>query len=493
VKRAFAFLTRPLAWPKRVPLRTRLVASMLILVTVALAAISLVGVTALRNYQLTRVDSQLVSTASVLAGRVSSGEDVVDPDRATPLPLPGSFYIEVDDVEGQRVGALRSVNDTNVVPQLSLSRAQVIINASRPFNVSADDGQSWRVTTLPLEDTSLIVAVSLADVESTTSRLVFVDLAVSLAVLCILGIVASRVVRTNLTPLGEVEAVAGAIAEGDLSERVPEHDPRTEVGRLSVSLNRMLERLETAFDDRQHALDAATDRESQMRRFIADASHELRTPLTSIRGFAELARSGVDDDLPTLLRRVEDEASRMSSLVEDLLTLARLQAEDDAAPVLAREPVEVLTIALDVVDASALTHPDRHVELLFESSPVVTGDANRIHRVLSNLVTNALKYTSGDVEVGVSDGATVVLEVRDQGPGLSEADAKHVFERFYRADSSRTRASGGTGLGLAIVNELVRLMGGTITLETGLGRGSTFRVELPCETPEPSSSAAPVL
>ena len=229
-----------------------------------------------------------------------------------------------------------------------------------------------------------------------------------------------------------------------------------------------------------------------MRRFVADASHELRTPLTSIRGFAELYRQGAVPDpesLDRVMRRVEDEAARMGLLVEDLLLLARL---DQQRP-LALEPVDLLEVAGDVVHDARVLAPDRTIglELLGESAPVVLGDESRLRQVVMNLVSNAVTHTPAGTPVAVTlevtpaedDGPDrVLLAVTDHGPGLSEQDRAQVFERFYRADPSRTRAAGGSGLGLSIVAALVAAHGGRVGVQSAPGDGSRFLVELPQHT-----------
>jgi len=221
-----------------------------------------------------------------------------------------------------------------------------------------------------------------------------------------------------------------------------------------------------------------------MRRFVGDASHELRTPLTTIRGFAELYRQGAASDaaaVQRLMGRIESESARMGLLVEDLLLLARL----DAQRPLEREPVDLLTVASDAVHDAKAVAPQRVVRLeVLEGpgTPEVMGDEGRLRQVLSNLVTNALTHTPQDTAVTVRVGTLaeqVVLEVADDGPGLSGEDASRVFERFYRTDTSRTRASGGTGLGLSIVAALVSAHGGSVSVDSQPGQGATFRVLLP--------------
>jgi two-component system OmpR family sensor kinase len=303
---------------------------------------------------------------------------------------------------------------------------------------------------------------------------------------------------------------------------VPERDPGTEIGSLGRSLNTMLSQIETAFHEREKSEAAAHQNEERMRRFIADASHELRTPLTAIRGFAEYYRQrgglvrqwdegepGADNgtgtgltpgDLDRIMQRVEKEAARMGLLVEDLLLLARL---DQQRP-LARQPVDLLSLAADAVHDARLLAPGRTIELQVQPGAafLVTGDEARLRQVIGNLMSNALTYTPAEspIEVSVSSGPldprqedsppAVILDVTDHGPGMTPEQAHRVFERFYRADQARTRAKGGSGLGLAIVAALIAAHGGLASVRTAPGRGATFRIALPL-VPEAHGSKAP--
>ena len=360
---------------------------------------------------------------------------------------------------------------------------------SEPTDVpDADGGDDWRVLAVPTADgRTFVAAVPLNGVDDTVSRLLVINGAVGATALGGVGLLAAWAVRRSLRPLRDVERTAEAIAAGDLSVRVPPADPRTEVGSLASSFNVMVDRFESAYSAQQRSEVEARASEGRMRRFVADASHELRTPLTSIRGFAELFRQGAADDperLAQVLRRIEDEASRMGLLVEDLLLLARL---DQARP-LRQEPVDLLAVAADVVHAATTVHAGSHeVRLDVDTGrglPVVVGDDARLHQVVTNLVGNAVAHTPAGtrVEVRVQRGeADVVLEVRDDGPGMAPEVASRVFERFYRADTSRSRAASttGSGLGLSIVAAIVAAHGGTVDVDSAPGRGSRFVVRLP--------------
>jgi len=329
----------------------------------------------------------------------------------------------------------------------------------------------------------------------------------------LLGAIAAALIRASLRPLIEIERTAGAIADGDLSRRVPERDPRTEVGRLGRSLNVMLSHIERAFRARSRSEEAARRSEDKMRQFVADASHELRTPLTALRGFAEhyrqrggVAANGSEgelgrEELDRIMNRVETEATRMGVLVDDLLLLARI---DQQRP-LEQRPVDMLALAADAVQDASVIAPDRQVRLSVghDTAFLVLGDEARLRQVVGNLMSNALTHTPDGtpIQVHVRSGVldpsrrtpAVVLEVVDHGPGMSPDQAQRVFERFYRADQTRARHTGGTGLGLAIVSALVSAHGGTVVVDTEPGRGATFRISLPLapEAQGPHASIAP--
>jgi two-component system, OmpR family, sensor kinase len=341
---------------------------------------------------------------------------------------------------------------------------------------SVGSGLHYRVyVTHDPEDSGLtLVAIPLREVHDTLHRLLLVEGLVILGVLGALGVSAFFVVQLGLRPLRRIEATAGQIAGGDLSRRVSPATERTEIGRLGLALNAMLGRLEQAFAQREAS-------EERLRRFLADASHELRTPLAAIRGYAELFRMGAarsEADRELAMRRIEEESKRMGVLVEDLLTLARL----DEAPELRREPVDLAALARDAVEDARATAPERRITLASEAPARVSGDAHQLQAVLANLVRNALVHTppGTPIDVGVqrSDG-WVRLTVRDHGPGLPEGADGRLFERFWRAEGGRERGRGGAGLGLAIVDGVVRAHRGEIEAANAPDGGAVFTVRLP--------------
>ncbi|WP_371402260.1 HAMP domain-containing histidine kinase [Kribbella sp. NBC_00662] len=488
----------------RYPLRVTIVVVLLALVVVALGASGVLATTIMRGYLIDRVDEQLQQTAMPLSH--------VQPDRR-PLPpgggparrqLPSQFVVQFNDSEGASdngpVGS--RLAETEPLPKLpTLNLNQVRALNGKSFDVdAASGGAKWRVLAVPTDDGqgSVMVAQSLKEMDHTIQRLVGIQVAAGVILLVLLAGVGTYVVRRSLRGLEDVEHTAVAIAGGDLSRRVPQRDPRTEVGRLSLALNQMLGQIETAFAQRtasefaarrsedaaRRSEEAARQSEDRMRRFVADASHELRTPLTSIRGFAELSRQRGDTTDSDTMRRIEDEAKRMGLLVDDLLLLARL---DQQRP-LRMESVDLLPIAADALHNAQAIQPDRRLSLTIlpdSEAPVVEGDEARLRQVLGNLVSNALNYTPVDAPITVSVGTRgneAVLEVTDTGPGLSDEQKARVFERFYRADTARTRTTGGSGLGLSIVAALVAAHNGRVTTTNTIPHGATFTIYLPLNT-----------
>ncbi len=496
--------------PARTPLRVTLVAAMLSLVALALVATGLTVTAMLRGYLVGQVDEDLARGPGPLTGPGPRAPgNAGDAAQVSPFAASRAEYLRATLPNG-RIAVEDSSDPDGPQPLLPASSAD---RSGETFTVPSDGGgPDWRVRVSPERlrggrQLTVVHAISLSDVEDTVNRLELVETGVGLIVLVLLGGAGYVVVRTSLRPLEEVEHTAAAIAAGDLSRRVPERDPRTEVGRLSVALNGMLAQIESAFRSREASEAAARASAERMRRFVADASHELRTPLTSIRGFAELYRQGAvtgPDEVTRVMKRVEDEAARMGLLVDDLLLLARL---DQARP-LERRPVDLLAIATDAVHDAKAVAPDRAVDLVVSGdagAPVVTGDEARLRQVVGNLVSNALTHTPAGTPVTVAvgtaatgviadGGPTAYLSVRDHGPGLAPDVAERVFERFYRADVSRSRAAGGSGLGLSIVAALVAAHGGRVRVETEPGQGATFRVDLPLteDAGESTSPADPV-
>ena len=533
---------------KRTSLRAKLIAALLALVIIALVVISVVGVTFLRTYLIGQADSSLRN------GHLQAEAEnaVVDSLNGVPcggavlglatqgyavwwIPASGAIQQVVQPVTAGS-GYVTSCQDTGYGPTTSSVAAvepALVATSGWTTTLPGQLSDRWRVTSFTESFTNgttsvtgtMVVGMNVSSVYTTIQQLTGVDVIVSIVIVSVLALAGFAVVQANLRPLVDIEETAGEIATGHLNRRVPERDPRTEIGSLGRSLNIMLSQIEAAFHAREESEEAAHRSEERMRRFIADASHELRTPLTAIRGFAEYyrqrgglvrdngqaepagdpggAQAGgglTPDDLERIMRRVEQEAARMGLLVEDLLVLARL---DQQRP-LARQPVDLLTLAADAVHDARLLAPARDIDLSVQPGAafLVIGDEPKLRQVIGNLMSNALTHTpdGSPIQVSISSGVldprvsdptpAVILDVIDHGPGLSPEQASRVFERFYRADQARTRGAGGSGLGLAIVDALVTAQGGVASVSTTEGQGATFRIALPL-APEALGSQHP--
>ncbi|MEU5876528.1 HAMP domain-containing sensor histidine kinase [Spirillospora sp. NPDC047279] len=484
--------------PGRTPISVKLIAGTLVLVIVGLIVMGVAGVWVLRGYLLDRADGQLRVNADRVSVQVV--QQLQRPTMDFKIRVPGEMYTQVYTQDGQA----RSPDPAIDQPGAPKLPGDIGAHLNTPFTVPGTGGSRvpWRVLAVPLPSgDTLVLGLSLDEMERTVGRLVVIDAIVGVSVVAGLTVLGVAVVRVSLRPLRAIEETAGAIAAGDLSRRVPDAGPGTEVGRLGRSLNSMLAQIEAAFGARAESEAAArwseeTARRSEerMRRFVADASHELRTPLTAIRGFAEFYRQGAartPEELDRLIGRIEDAAARMGLLVEDLLLLARL---DRQRPI-ERRPVDMLAVAADAVQEARVVAPDRPVELSVRDGMAyqVLGDEPRLRQVLGNLLANALTHTPADAPVevrllsGELDGSpAVVCEVADEGPGLPPEQAERVFERFYRGDPARGSIGqhgkgGGTGLGLAIVAALVAAHDGKVEVESAPGEGAVFRVYLPLD------------
>ena len=398
---------------------------------------------------------------------------------------PGT-YGELRDASGK---VLRHVFITFGQRTPAAPKLPAHVPVGRLFTVGSvgSSGLQYRVFAARDVDTGglTIAAVPTTEVAQTLHHLLLVEALVIAAVLLALAIVGSLVVRLGLRPLDRMEATAGKIAAGDLSHRVSPANESTEVGRLGLALNAMLDRLEEAFRQREAS-------EARLRRFLADASHELRTPLASIRGYAELFRMGATADpaaIENAMRRIEEEAQRMGVLVEDLLALARLDRPPDREP----ERVDFSQLAADAVADARAVAPDRTITLESDPEACVTGDPLQLRQVLANLLRNALTHTppATPIEVSVSQTeSAITLSVRDHGPGLPTDAPDQLFERFWRAEGGRERGRGGAGLGLAITRAVVESHGGSIDARQAAGGGAEFLVRLPAERAPRAAEAA---
>ena len=349
-------------------------------------------------------------------------------------------------------------------------------------SITLHDDEVMRVRVSRQDDgTILVIGRSLEELIRTRRQLLGVLVVTGLGAALAATAIGAWLVRVGLRPLRDVERAAAGIGDDDLGRRVPGDDDATEVGQLAHTINHMLDRLEEAFTQRERDFAAVQESEARMRRFVADASHELRTPIAATAAYAELFERGArdhPDDLARAMSGIRSETSRMGELVEDLLLLARL---DEGRPI-GHGAVDLCEVVADAVDAARTVDPNRRVAVRLANIAIVDGDESRLRQVVDNLLANVRTHTPAETscEIVVAvDGADAVLEVRDDGPGMSATDATLAFDRFHRADTSRTRASGGSGLGLSIVAAIVAAHDGRAELESAPGIGTTVRIRLP--------------
>lgn len=472
-------------------LRNRLTLGIVLLSSISFVAIFGLATLTMRGYLISQVDEQLTNIAGGTTMRLdrtgietedseaSEGENrpIKKPRRnGNPLRrLPSTISATVIDSAGKIVGGLGGDLNRN---QVTDYLGEIEVTSNKPFTIT-DSEPHFRVITQPLPNSGgyVIYAQSLDSVEKLVRQLQTWFILIGLLAILLIALAARAVIRVGLRPLRNVEATAEQIASGDLSARMPESKPNTEVGRLVKALNGMLSRIEDSF-----AVRVAS--ESKLRRFVADASHELRTPLTAIRGFAELHRQGAvsgEQETKELVNRIENESLRMSALVEDLLLLARL----DQSREMKKEPVNMSSVVAESVESARAAGPDHPISAVPGNDIYVIGDVNRIHQVIANLLANARVHTPAGTQINVTvseEENAVSVSVSDNGPGLSEQDREKIFERFYRADKSRTRAGQeGTGLGLSIVDAVMRAHGGHVSVDSKLGEGTTFKLVFPLQ------------
>jgi two-component system OmpR family sensor kinase len=460
-------------------LRTRVLVTTCLVVAAALAVMGTAGTVLLRGYLIGRADNQLRVFATG-AGRYHPPPAA---RQRTWPELPSAFLVEVVSGNGHVDRVLRApLGGQDPGPVLQVPPSQLKAT-SNPFSVQSGS-HAWRVLVVAKPGGQFtVVGVSLDNILPVVSQLAMIELLAALAALTLLVVIGARLVSVSLRPLDDIERTAVSIAGGDLSRRVRGYRLSTEVGRLSAALNTMLGHIEMAYRARAEGEAKAQDSQERMRQFVADASHELRTPLTSIRGFADFyEQRGEDMDRETtdrLMSRIRQESIRMTALVDDMLLLARLDEHRE----LDLAPVDLGSLAADAVHDFRALHQDRSLTLETEPDPVViAADEARIRQVIGNLLSNAMRHTPDGTPVRVAvccDADLAHLSVADEGPGMTAEQAAHAFERFYRADSSRTRASGGAGLGLSIVAALVNAHGGRADVTTEPGQGCVFHVWLP--------------
>ncbi|MGW3461617.1 sensor histidine kinase [Streptomyces olivaceoviridis] len=486
---------------RRLSLRTRLLCLTTALVAVGLLGTGVIVTAALHGYLQDRVDDRLVLTGQI-AARLTPPAGTGTPPSVQALSVLGDTTVTYLDGDG----APRTTFETSTVPPGGgpelppLDRAAVVAHGGRPFTVPAKDGDhEWRVIALtqparvfPPDRAagggSVVVATSLDEVDRTATKARNLSLTVGAVLLAVLTVAGWFAVRSGLRPLTRIEETATAITAGDYSHRVPElAAPHTEVGHLTTCLNQMLDRIDTAFQARAEA-------EARTHRFFADAGHELRTPLVGIKGYTDLYRMGAlptREDVDQTMTRIAAESERLTRLVEEMFLLARLDEDAvcDREPALALDlaPMDLRTLAADALHDVRALDASRPVTLTGPgggrpaTAPAVADEA-RLRQVVTNLIGNAVTHTPPGTPIRIGVGTVddrAVLDVSDEGPGLTPAERDRVFDRFFRTDDSRARTTGGSGLGLAIAQALVTAHNGRLTLVTAPGQGCTFRIELP--------------
>lgn len=452
-------------------IRFRIVIATLALTLAGLSCAGFVTYRLIESFLIHRLDDQIARQSGRLIIQGSNQAGFAAPPPNGLVPVSDNSFFEMRTAAGEVVDK-RIVEGSNSEPILT---GEPIDQEGTFTAKGTNDGPDFRVSVRidPVTGNYIISAVPMTDVDATLSRLIWVELGVSAFVLVIMGGLVYMVVRAGLRPLDEVVDAADAIASGDLSRRVPEANARSEVGRLSAAFNAMIGAIESSFG-RQRAA------EQRLRTFVADASHELRTPLTPMRGYAEMLEGSAlsDTDRQFAAARISEASTRMTRLVDDMLLLARL----DEAPDLILSKIDLSKLAFGAVADARAADLDRTVNLVTDGEVWVEGDRDHLARVIANLLTNVRMHTPKEVLATVTvrvEGDRAIVDVRDTGPGIPVDRHAQLFDRFYRADTSRSRAGGGTGLGLSIVASIIEAHQGTLSVLSDGANGTTFRISLP--------------
>ena len=473
--------------PHSLSLRTQLVVVTSVLIALAIAVTSLVAISALRAQMVHQLDEEMKASSSSLVSSIGTSQTRQD-------GAVGSYRVYILDQRGNVLysvaGADQQAENEPVLTGWDSEKVKKYHETGTTVN-SRTGSNDWRIMPISLESStngqasSMVIALPLKQTNQVVALVGVLTFAFGLATLAAAIAMTWVIVTRTFEPLARVEQTAAKIAAGDLSQRIEDYNPSNEIGNLAISLNTMLAQIESSFN-------AQAKSEAKMRRFVGDASHELRTPLVSIRGYSELYRQGAlpnDEAVATAMGRIESESKRMGQLVEDLLTLARIDERRESK----LAPFDLFHLAVDASNDAYATSPDREVSLVGltddvapTSAPVI-GDESRMRQVVANLLTNAMRYTPAgtplEIAVGVREDVPgyplSVIEVRDHGPGIHGEDRERVFERFYRTDTSRSRETGGTGLGLSIVAAILEQHDGCVHIEETPGGGATFVISLP--------------
>jgi two-component system OmpR family sensor kinase len=489
-----------------VSLRSRLLLALGVVVVAALLAADVATYSALRSFLLNQVDQSLQLDHGPIEECLLSGCSGGPPGTAGglggggggggggPFRLAPGTFLEVRPLSGTQAEYPAIESNEQLSPRLAATITGFSVKndlGGEPtiyFNAPSADkgGPEFRVRASELSNgDQLILAIPLSDTYATLHRLLLIELAVSGGAIILAGMIGWWLVRLGLRPLRDIERTAGAIANGQLDQRVPGDTRPTEVGRLANALNIMLGRIQDAFAVRDTTEAALRQSEGRLRQFVADASHELRTPVAAVSAYAELFERGAESrpqDLARVMRGIRGETARMGHLVEDLLLLARL---DESRPI-ERSEVDLVEVAIEAVAAAKAVGPQWPLKVEASLPVLVHGDRGRLRQVFDNLLSNVRAHTppGTTATIAISQvGDDAVFVVADDGPGISAEDATRLFERFFRADPSRSRASGGAGLGLSIVAAIVAAHGGTVGAASAAGGGAVFTVRLPAAGP----------
>lgn len=481
-----------------ISLRTKITGVTTMLLTLGLLVTGIGTMALLKPALIGQLDAQIQAMSADISSVVNSSEKSSNLSQA-----PSDYYYIVLDSNGSKLDENWGGKPATMRPVMpaSITFSRATDMAGQIFEVASADGRiRFHAVAVPVQFNttmgdfgSVIVALATTSVDKLMATYLSIFLGFGIGVVIIGALLTRLLVTTTFSPLRRVEKTAAAIADGDFSQRLPWGTPNTEVGRVTRALNTMLGRIDRAFADRQRTIE-------QMRRFVGDASHELRTPLVSVRGYAELYRMGAlksKKDVAQAMDRIEKEAIRMGVLVEDLLQLARL----DESRALELSEVDLTQVAHDAALDARAVDPDRVVTVhaldrVDEPATmcVIRAEDNKVRQVVTNLMGNALRFTPKDspLEMGVGriNETTAAIDIVDHGEGVPPQIRERIFERFWRADSSRARETGGSGLGLAIVASIVAMHEGTIEVYESEGGGATFRVLLPVAGPTQSPHTA---
>ena len=482
---------------ERVSLRAKLTTLSVAIIGALVFASTAGTLTLLKTYLDRNTDRILNATVSALRNEDPNGLQARVIAGQVRLPsLPSDYYIAYVDPTGKELISLVSAaTAAEDLPNLSGYTTSFVAETSgtpfdaESFNAKTGAEKNWRIIAQPVNsatEASVVIGLPTNGTKALLQQYQFIGISAGSLLLLLSGLAIWFTITGALRPLREVERTASAVAEGDITQRLFNRAGRTEISRLNRSLNTMLNSIEESMDARNHTL-------RQMRRFVADASHELRTPLVSVRGYAELYRMGALQkraEVAEAMNRIESEAIRMGELVESLLTLARLDEGNRSDT----NQVDLIALARSTAKDASVAAGGREVAVIdLLGIPVmpkaelfIEADSNKIRQVLTNLLANANRFSPDDAKIEVAVGVPlgsqsgiVQIEIRDRGEGIPVELREKVFERFFRADSSRNRETGGSGLGLAIVKAIVERHGGTIVADETPGGGATFKIELP--------------